>query len=66
MSLKLLGKYSISVISIKGITHFIAAFSLKRDWNCIKKKTPQKQGGGQGLVFFFFFFKLISIQWSNL
>lgn len=56
MSLKLLGKYSISVISIKGITHFIAAFSLKRDWNCIKKKTPQKQGGGQGLVFFFFFF----------
>lgn len=46
MSLKLLGKCSISVISIKGIIYFIVAFSLKRDWN---HKEPEREGQGSTL-----------------
>jgi len=41
MSLKCLGKCSISVISIKGAIYFSVAFSLKRDWD---HKEPESRG----------------------
>lgn len=43
MSLKLLGRCSISVISLTGTMYFIIAFSLKSDWN---HKEQEREGQG--------------------
>lgn len=62
VSLKLLGKYSISVISVKGITHFhCSIFTQKRLELYLKNKIKQKQGRRQGFFLFLFCFELISI-----